>query len=65
MTDPLSSATLVLSNLHLDLNLNMNLNPETMEHDDMYHITYRQPHNLYEPILFELLKQIRVGCAMF
>ena len=43
----------------------MNLNPETTVHDDMYTLKYRQPDNLYETVLFEPLKQIRVSHAMF
>ena len=62
MTDSLYSSTPALSYLLLDLNLNMNLNPETMVHNDMYNVKYRQTDTLYEPVL---LKQIRVSCAVF
>ena len=36
-----------------------------MMHDDMYDAKYRQTDTLYEPVLFEPLKQIRVSQAMF
>ena len=59
MTDPLSSSTPVPPNLLLDLSLNMNLNPKTTVDDNICNIKYRQPDNLYEPVLFEPLKQIK------
>ena len=43
----------------------MNLNHETVVHDDMYNVKYRQPVTLYEPLLFEPFKQNRVSCAVF
>ena len=48
-----------------DLNMNVNLIPETMVYDDMYNVKYRQPDTLYEPIILEPFKQIRVSCIMF
>ena len=43
----------------------MILKPETTVYDDMYSVKYRQPNTLYEPILFESLKQITVSHVMF
>ena len=63
MTDPCSSHTLAPSNLLL--NLHMNLNTQTMVHDHMNKVKYRQPNTLHEPVLFEPLMQIRVGHATF
>ena len=65
MTDPLSSPLAALSNLLLDLNLNLNLTHKTTVQDCMFNVTYRQPETLYKPMLFELLKKIRVSHAMF
>ena len=62
MADPLSSSTPAPPNPLLDLNLNMNLNPETMVHDDMYNVKYRHIDTLYEPVLFEPLKQKCQSC---
>ena len=36
-----------------------------MVHDDMYNIKCRQPDSLYEPALFEPLKQIGVNHTIF
>ena len=63
MTYQLSSPTPVQSSSLLELNWNMNLNPETIVHDDMCNVKYGQIDTLYEPILFEPLKQIKVSHA--
>ena len=63
-TDPFPHL-ITAPNVLLDSNLNMNLNPETTVHDDMYNVKYRKPDTLYEPILFQPLKKIRVSSAMF
>ena len=65
MTTPLYSSTPAPSNPLLDLNLNMNVNPETMVPDNMFNLKYRQTNSLYEALLFEPIKQIRVSHAMF
>ena len=31
----------------------------------MYNVKYRHPDNLYEPLLFEVLKKIKVSHTMF
>ena len=41
-TDPIHTFKPVPSNLLLDLNLNMNLYPETMAHDNMSNVKYKQ-----------------------
>ena len=33
-------------------------------HDDTYNVKYMQPDTVYEPMLFEALKQIRINHAM-
>ena len=38
---------------------------ETTLHDSMYNMKYRQTDTFYEPVLFDILKQIRADCAMF
>ena len=43
----------------------MTLKPETMAHDAMYNVKYKQPHTLYESVSSEALKQIRYSCVMF
>ena len=43
----------------------MNLNAETMVHDLMHNVQYRQMDTLYEPVLFKPLKEIRVSWTMF
>ena len=65
MIDPLSSSKPAPPNPFSNLNLNINLNLETMVHNDMYNLKCRQLDTLYEPLLFEPLKQIRVSHAMF
>ena len=34
-------------------------------HDNTYNVKQRQPDTLYEPVMFEAIRQIRVSCAMF
>ena len=65
MTDPLFNSTSAPPNTLLDLNLNMNLNPENMVQDVIYNVKYRHPDMLYDPVLFESLKQIKVIHALF
>ena len=65
MNHPLTNATSAALNPLLDLNLNMNLNPEITVHDDMYSVKYSQPDTLYDAMLFEPLKRIRVSHDMF
>ena len=43
----------------------MNINPETMVHDGMYNVKCKQQDNLYKPVMFESLMQIRDSHAMF
>ena len=37
--------------------MNMNLNSETMVHDDMSNVKYRETDTLYEPVLFDPLSK--------
>ena len=43
----------------------MNSNAKTTVQDDIYNVKYSQTDSLYEPVLFEHLKQLRVSYTMF
>ena len=56
MTDPLSSLTHALLDLHLDLNFNMN--PETIVHADTHNGKYREPDTFYESFYLKPLNKL-------